>query len=63
MTKDAIRKIVEEALNISAVEEELVDIIGDELDPRGIARAIWDQYEDEIIEAAAEVAAESILPF
>lgn len=63
MTKDAIRKVVEEALNISAVEEELVEIIADELDPRGIARAIWDQYEDEIIEAAAEVAAESILPF
>lgn len=63
MTKQVIRKAVEEALNISAVEVALVDIIGDELDPRGIARAIWDQYEDEIIEAAAEVAAESILPF
>lgn len=63
MTKEAIRKVVEEALNISAVERELIEIISDELDPRGIARAIWDQYEDEIIEAAAEVAAESILPF
>ena len=63
MTKEAIRKVVEEALSISAVEDELVEIISDELDPRGIARAIWDQYEDEIIEAAAEVAAECILPF
>lgn len=63
MTKQVIRKIVEEALNISAVEEALIEIISDELDPRGIARAVWDQYKYEIIEAAAEVAAESILPF
>ena len=63
MTKEAIRKIVEEALNISDVERDLIEIVSDELDPRGIARAIWDMYEDEIIEAAAEVAAESLLPF
>jgi hypothetical protein len=63
MTKDVLHKLVSEALNISAVEQELIEIIADELDPRGIARAIWDQYEDEIIEAAAEVAAEEILPF
>jgi hypothetical protein len=63
MTKDAIRKVVEEALNISAVEEELVDIISDELDPRGIAQVIWTMYGVDILEAAAEVAAESLLPF
>jgi hypothetical protein len=63
MTKDVLRRLVWEALNISAVEEELVEFIAVGLNPRGIARAIWDQYEDEIIEAAAEVAAEEILPF
>lgn len=63
MTKEAIRKIVEEALNISAVEKELVEIISGELDPRGIAQVIWAMYEAEIIEEAAEVTAESLLPF
>lgn len=63
MTKDVLHKLVSEALDISEVEEELVEFISVGLSPRGIARAIWDQYEDEIIEAAAEVAAEEILPF
>ena len=63
MTKDAIRKIVEEALNISAVEEDLIALISVDLDTGTVAKALWDQYEDEIIEVAAEVAAESILPF
>jgi hypothetical protein len=63
MTKQVIRKLVEEAMNVSAFEVALVEIISEELDPRGVARAFWDQYEDEIIEAAAEVAAEGILPF
>ena len=63
MTKEAIRKFVEEALNISAVEDALVKILSNELDPQDIAREIWDMYEDEIIEAAAGVAAESFLPF
>ena len=63
MTKEAIRKVVEEALNISAVEDALVKILSNELDPQDIAREIWDMYEDEIIEAAAGVAAESFLPF
>ena len=63
MTKQVIRKLVEEAMNVRAVEEALVEIISEELDPRGVARVIWDQWEDEIIEAAAEVAAEEILPF
>ena len=63
MTKQVIRKIAEEALNISAVEDALVEIAKEELCPCCIATAIWDMYEDEIIEAAAEVAAESLLPF
>ena len=63
MTKPVIRKLLEEAMNITAVEEALVEIISEELDPRGVARVLWDQWEDEIIETAAEVAAEAFLPF
>jgi hypothetical protein len=63
MTDQVIRKAVEEALNISAVEKALVEIISDELDPRGIAQVIWTMYGVDILEAAAEVAAESLLPF
>ena len=63
MTKQVIRKLIEEAMNVTAVEEALVEIIYKELDPQAVAWAIWDQWEDEIIAAAAEVADESILPF
>ena len=63
MTKQVIRKIAEEALNISAVEEALVEIAKEELCPCCIATVIWELCREEIIEAVAEVAVEKFLPF
>jgi hypothetical protein len=63
MTDQVIRKLLEEALNLSYIEERLVEIIGDNLDQEAIAQDIWDAWEDEITAKAAEVAAEEILPF
>ena len=58
MTKDVIKRLVADALNISTIEEYLIEIISDKVNYHTIAEAIWDQYENEIIEAAEE-----ILPF
>lgn len=63
MTDQVIRKLVSEALNLSYIEERLVEIIGENLDQEAIAQEIWDTWEDEITAKAAEVAAEEILPF
>lgn len=63
MTEQVMRKLIGDALNISAIEEELVEIIRDNLDPEAIAKEIWDTWQDEIIEQAAQVAAEEFLPF
>ena len=63
MTNQAIRRLVENAINLSAVEEALIEIISVNLDHEAIAQEIWATWEDEITTKAAEIAAEEILPF
>lgn len=63
MTEEAMRKLVEEALNLTEIEEHLIRIIAQNLDPEAVAQEIWDTWEDELTSKAAEVAAEEILPF
>jgi histone H3/H4 len=63
MTKDAMRRLVREAIDTTEVENSLIEIIQEHLDIDEIAQKIWENWESELTEAAAEVAAEEILPF
>ena len=63
MTNQVMRRLIEEALNLSAVEEALKEIIENKLDPAAVAQEIWDTWQDELTTVAAEVAAEDLLPF
>ena len=63
MTEHVICRLLEEVLDLSKVEEELIEIIRDELDYNAIASEIWQTWSDEIHEVAAKVAANEILPF
>ncbi len=63
MTKEAMRRLVREAIDTTEVENSLIVIIQEHLDIDEIAQKIWRNWESELTEAAAEVAAEEILPF
>lgn len=63
MTREVMRKLVEEAINLTEIEEHLIEIIAKNLDTRTVAEEIWELWKADLTTVAAEVAAEEILPF
>jgi hypothetical protein len=63
MTKEVMRRLVRECLDLDQVEEHLKEIIQQELNYPAIARKIWETWQDELLEEAAKMTAEELLPF
>jgi hypothetical protein len=46
MTEQVMRRLLGEALDLSAVEEALKELIRENLDPAAVAQEIWDTWQD-----------------
>ena len=63
MTKEAMRRLIQDAYSMSRAEEAICEELARRLDYEAIAETIVDLYESELMELAADIIAEEVLPF
>ena len=63
MTKEALRRLILEAVDSEFLEEAVKEEIAENLDYEAIAHQIYRSNEQEICDMAAEVLADQFLPF
>lgn len=63
MTKEAMRRLIQDAYSMSRAEEAICEELAQRLDYAAIAETIVDRYESEFMELATDIIAEEVLPF
>lgn len=63
MTKEAMRRLIQTAYCMRAAEEAICYELAMRLDYAALAETIVDRYESELMELAADIIAEEVLPF
>ena len=63
MTTADMRRQVAKAIDPELLEEALTVVVANNIDYMALAKEIWDTWEDEFINQAAQVITEDLFPF